>query len=253
MTSILNRAWYVQRDRHHAGDSFWLVGNEKYLSSSLLLVQTSCEELCRCYLSGCCTLLFNMWGKANSQSRKPFKMLIHTQFIKDKEEGLAWGARPCPWGEELTRQALGEGTSEVTGEAGWQRAISSSEWDQGQWQWRHKWWGRLPFLLASSPATCQFLKYFRAAIDDLVCTKCDLHRWKCRSAFLFIWSFRSLKKRALSETWEMRQFFGRARSGITIFNPCVLKQHWLLRFSSFRKEEKSSVWAWEVVLPNYSP
>lgn len=143
------RAFLIERDVFRETDTtredcFWLVGNEKYLNGSFLLVQTSCEELCRCYLSGCCTLLFNMWGKANSQSRKPFEMLIHTQFIKDKEEGLAWGARPCPWGEELTHQALGEGTSEVTGEAGWKRAISLNEWDQGQWQWWRKWWGHCP-------------------------------------------------------------------------------------------------------------
>lgn len=82
MTGILNRVTCLER--HTPCRRLLLAGgNEQYLSDSLLLVQTGCEEE-NVFLLLPVRLLetpIPFVGKANSQSRKPFEMLIHTQTI----------------------------------------------------------------------------------------------------------------------------------------------------------------------------
>lgn len=80
--------------------------------------------------------------------------------------------------------------------------------------------GPLPSLQMGS--ACRALsapQAVRSAFGDFFCTKCYLHRWKWKSVIPFSPPFRSLEKKRFKWKWEKRQFFGRAGSGVAIFNP----------------------------------
>lgn len=153
------------------------MGNEKYLNGSFLLVQTSCEELCRCYLSGCCTLLFNNVGKGKLSKQEAFRNAYSHSVYQRQGRRPSMGCQALP----VRRGAYPPGFGRGNKRGHWGGWVKKSHLLErvgpGTVTVMTQVMGALPFLLVSSPpATCQFLKYFGAAIDNLVCIKCDLHR-----------------------------------------------------------------------------
>lgn len=233
MAGILNRQCVWE---HETAFGWW--GMKNVLVRFHFWPQPVSKKICCCSLAGCCRRLFNLLGRRILQAGGLLKCLLTgSRHFLIAGKGQAGSVEPGTPQEEigqLDHRILGERTVEAGRRWGGEEPpflTAGIPWD-GPWCLE----GPLPPEIMH----CSCSKG-RPAVASGFCHKMTRAYWAwkpvlCSSSHL------GGKKRS---KWKERQTdLWQGTCGVTL-DYCVLKQHWLLWFSSFRMKKKTSdVWAW---------